>query len=101
MGFRNGSWDLRHKYDPRIYLRKYSFDQNTGVVKKVALNLENTAIISISEDGTMLTHKFDVAAFHKSVKGGIVDAVQISIPSVILGISPSTFSDKVDFGQDL
>ena len=69
IGYKNGSWELRHKYEPSNLLRKYCFDQNYGIVKKMALNIENTAIISASEDGTMLVHKFDYSTFIKGAKG--------------------------------
>jgi hypothetical protein len=36
------------------------FDQDYGVVRKIAINIENTALISASEDGTFLAHKFDL-----------------------------------------
>lgn len=68
IGYRNGSWELRHRYEPTNYLRKYSFDHNYGIVRKLALNIENTALISASEDGTMLVHKFDHATFIKGAK---------------------------------
>jgi hypothetical protein len=48
IGFRNGSWELRHKYNPSIYLRKQSFDQNLGIVRKIAMNIENTSLLSVS-----------------------------------------------------
>jgi hypothetical protein len=48
IGYRNGSWELRHKYEPTNYLRKLCFDQNYGLVKKLAINIENTAIMSTS-----------------------------------------------------
>lgn len=79
-------------------MRKYCFDQNYGVVKKLAINIENTAIMSISEDGTLLVHKIDYSTFTKGVKGEYIDPIQISHPSVILGISGANFSDKLDFG---
>lgn len=69
IGYRNGSWELRHKYEPSNYLRKQCFDQNTGIVKKIAMNIENTAVMSTSEDGTLLVHKFDHATFLKGAKG--------------------------------
>jgi hypothetical protein len=48
IGYRNGSWELRHKYEPSNYLRKLCFDQNNGLVRKIAINIENTAIMSTS-----------------------------------------------------
>jgi hypothetical protein len=69
IGFKNGSWELRHKYNPSIYLRKQSFDQNFGVVRKIAMNIENTALLSVSEDGTFLMHKFDMSSFVKGARG--------------------------------
>jgi hypothetical protein len=92
---------MRHKYEPSNYLRKYCFDQNYGIVRKLALNIENTAVISASEDGTLLVHKIDFNTFTRGVKGEYFDASQISIPSVILGISSANFSDKIDFGVDV
>lgn len=101
IGYRNGSWELRHKYEPSNYLRKQCFDQNTGIVKKIAMNIENTAVLSTSEDGTLLVHKFDHATFLKGAKGEYIDSIQISIPTVLLGISSANFSDKIDFGKDV
>ena len=101
IGYKNGSWEMRHKYEPNNYLRKLCFDQNIGIVRKLALNIDNTAVMSASEDGTLLVHKIDFSTFTKGVKGEYIDAVQISIPSVILGISSANFSDKIDFGKDV
>jgi hypothetical protein len=44
-------------------------------------------------------HKFDMSSFVKGARGDEVDPVQVSLPSVILGISGATFSDKIDFGK--
>ncbi len=63
---------MRHKYEPPNYLRKACFDQNYGIVKKLALNIENTAIMSASEDGTILVHKIDHGTFMKGVKGEFI-----------------------------
>ncbi len=101
IGYKNGSWEMRHKYEPNNYLRKLCFDQNIGIVRKLALNIDNTAVMSASQDGTLLVHKIDFSTFTKGVKGEYIDSVQISIPSVILGISSANFSDKIDFGKDL
>lgn len=64
-------------------------------MKKVALNLENSALLSTSEDGTMACFKFDYETFKKGVRGDLIDDGQVTIPNVILGISESTFGDKV------
>jgi hypothetical protein len=79
--------EVRNKLNPVYYLRKVCFDQDYGVVRKVALNIENTALLSASEDGTLLCHKFDFESFKKGVRGEMIDNVQITIPSVILGIN--------------
>lgn len=47
IGYRNGSWELRHKYNANLYMKKKSFDQNYGITRKVAINLENTAVIVV------------------------------------------------------
>lgn len=91
---------MRHKYEPPNYLRKQCFDHNYGIVKKIAMNVENTAVMSASEDGTILVHKIDFPTFMKGVKGEYIEEVQISIPSVILGISAANFAEKIDFGKD-
>lgn len=39
IGYRNGFWEVRHKYDPNSYMKVQSFDHNYGIVRKVALNL--------------------------------------------------------------
>jgi len=48
IGYRTGSWEIRHKYEPNMYMRKQSFDQNYGIVRKVNMNIENTGIVVIS-----------------------------------------------------
>ena len=75
IGYVNGSWELRHKYEPSNYLRKHCFDQNYGIVRKMALNIETTAVMAASEDGTMLVHKLDHATFIKGVRGEYIDSV--------------------------
>ena len=59
------------------------------------MNLENSALLSASEDGTMITFKFDYESFKKGVKGDEIRQEQVCIPNVILGISEATFGDKV------
>ena len=59
VGFRNGSWEVRSKLSSSTYLKKKCFDQDYGIVKKITMNLENSALLSASEDGTLLCHKFD------------------------------------------
>lgn len=59
IGYRNGIWEIRNKLNPTYYLKKICFDQDYGVVRKITMNLENTALLSASEDGTLLCHKFD------------------------------------------
>ena len=63
------------------------------------MNIQNTALISASEDGTLLCHKFDFQSFKKGVRGDSVEDVQISIPNVILGISEATFGDAIDLSK--
>ena len=70
-------------------------------MKKIGINVENSALLSASEDGTMLAYKFDYETFKKGVKGDLIDEVQVSLPNVILGISESTFSDKFDLGKEI
>lgn len=96
---RNGTWQIRNKLNPNNYLKKKCFDQDYGIVKKIAMNLENSALLSASEDGTMLCYKFDYETFKKGVRGDLIDEVQISIPNVILGITETTFSDKIELGK--
>jgi len=48
----------------------------------------------------MLVHKIDYNSFLKGVRGESIEPVQISIPTVILGISVNNFSDKIDYGKD-
>ena len=48
VGYRNGSWEVRHKYDPNMFMKRQSFDHNYGIVRKVAMNIENTAIVVVS-----------------------------------------------------
>lgn len=99
VGYRNGTWEIRNKHNPTYFLRKVCFDQDYGVVRKLAMNIENTALISASEDGTLLCHKFDFESFKKGVRGDGVEDVQISIPNVILGISEATFGDPIDLSK--
>ena len=48
VGLRNGTWELRSKLNPQNYLKKRCFDQDYGIVKKIAMNLENSALLSAS-----------------------------------------------------
>ncbi len=89
---------MRHRLNPERYLRKECFNQNYGVVRKFAINIENSTIISISEDGTMLCHKIDIQAFYKGARGDYIEPVQVTIPPIILGVSEATFADKIDYG---
>ena len=101
VGLRNGIWEVRSKLNPNNYLKKKCFDQDYGIVKKISTNVQNSALMSVSEDGTMLTHKFDFETFKKGVKGDLIDDVQVSLPNVILGISQATFADKFDLGKEI
>jgi hypothetical protein len=53
-------------------MKQQSFDHNYGIVKKIALNIENSALIALSEDGTMISYKFDYSSFIKGSKGDSV-----------------------------
>lgn len=97
IGYRNGSWEMRHKYSPNLYVKKQSFDQNYGVVRKVGINTENTGVLVVGEDGTMISYKIDFTSFIKASKGDSVESSQVSMPPVILGISEATFADEVQF----
>jgi len=55
-----------------LYVKKQSFDQNYGIVRKVAINTENTAVLVISEDGTMISYKIDFSSFIKATRGDSV-----------------------------
>jgi hypothetical protein len=72
IGYRNGVWEVRNKLNPTYYLRKICFDQDYGVVRKVGLNIDNTALLSASEDGTFLCHKFDFESFKRGVRGEFI-----------------------------
>jgi hypothetical protein len=39
VGYRNGVWEVRMKSNPTYYLRKICFDQDYGVVRKIAQNI--------------------------------------------------------------
>lgn len=39
IGLKNGTWEVRHKFNPSLYLKKLSFDQDYGVVRKIGMNL--------------------------------------------------------------
>lgn len=56
--------------------------------------------MSTSEDGTLLVHKIDYQTFMKGVKCQYIDKSNITIPSIILGISANNFTDKIDFGPN-
>lgn len=100
IGYRNGSWELRHKYNPNLYVKKQSFDQNYGVTRKVGVNLENTAVIAVAEDGTMISYKIDHSSFLKGSKGDTVEKFQVNLPPMILGISEATFADRIQFTSE-
>lgn len=91
---------MRHKYNPNLYVKKQSFDQNYGITKKLGINLENTAVVVVGEDGTMISYKIDFSSFLKGSKGDTIEKVQISMPPMILGISEATFSDEIQFTSE-
>ena len=39
IGLRNGTFEIRHKLNPNLFLKKLSYDQDYGIVKKIAMNL--------------------------------------------------------------
>ena len=59
VGLKNGTWEVRSKLSSLSYLKKKCFDQDYGIVRKITINTENSALLSASEDGTLLCHKFD------------------------------------------
>ena len=81
-------------------MKKQSFDQNYGITRKVGINLENTAVIAVSEDGTMISYKIDHSSFLKGSKGDTVEKVQVNMPPMILGISEATFADPIQFTSE-
>jgi WD40 repeat protein len=68
MGFTNGSFELRHKYNYDKYLIKYPHDRDTGKICKVAFNHEKNVVITTGEDGTIFIYKIDYGSFCRAAK---------------------------------
>lgn len=59
IGFKNGSYQLRHRTDFKQYTLKESHDIDYGRVRRVLINFDKTAILSLAEDGTLYVNKID------------------------------------------
>ena len=96
MGFTNGSFELRHKYNYDKALQKYPHDRNSGRVVKVAFNHEKTALLTTSEDGTIFVYKIDYGSFCRAAKStDLIDVTSIMIPPSLLGLNDNAFVDTL------
>lgn len=97
MGFTNGSFELRHKYNYEKYLAKYPHDRDVGRVSKVALNHEKNALLTSGEDGSVFVYKIDFSSFCRAAKmEEPLDPSSIMLPSSLIGLNEVIFIDKVD-----
>ena len=97
MGFTNGSFELRHKYNYDKFLLKFPHDRDIGRISKVALNHEKNSLITTSEDGTIFVYKIDYGSFCRAVKSSEpLEVESIMIPSSILGLNEVSFIDKLE-----
>lgn len=71
IGFTDGSWQVRHKYDAKVWMQISAHDRDIGRVRRLALNQDKSALLSVAEDGTLYTAKLDHAGLLLAVKGDI------------------------------
>jgi hypothetical protein len=100
MGFRDGTFQLRHKFNYDRYMQKDCYDKDYGKVRKVVFNYDRNVIISASEDGTMFIEQYDSASLIKSAKSGEpVVTEAITFPSTINGINEVSFIEGIDLSE--
>lgn len=94
VGFINGSYQLRHKYDLRAWLGLQTHDKDYGIVKKLALNYEKNFLLSASADGTLFVYKLDEEGFTKSSKGEVIN--DFLFKDGANGVGEGSFSDEIN-----
>lgn len=96
MGFTNGSFELRHKYNYQKFLIKYPHDRDNGKVCKVVFNHERNTILTTAEDGTIFVYKIDFGSFMRAAKSlEPIDSASIMIPASLIGLNEVSFIDKI------
>ena len=74
---------IRHKYDWQRYTKLRNHDQDYGKIQSISFSYDKKTLISISEDGSIVTHKVDFAGLNRSFQriGDDVDNFKKGFPS--------------------
>ncbi|KRX11116.1 WD40-repeat-containing domain [Pseudocohnilembus persalinus] len=97
VGLGNGQWQIRHRYDLKKYTAIATHDRDYGKVKKVALNFDNTAVLSVGLDGFLYVYKFDYKSMLNIIKEN--ENPEFNYPQLQNGISEANFVDEIDIGD--
>lgn len=95
--FKDGSWELRHKNNLKIWLQVRPHDRDTGAIVKAVLNHEKKCILSAGADGTMFVYKIDLPSIQRITRGDLVD--NFHFEEFVGGISESSFVDPLELPE--
>lgn len=62
-----------------------------GKVRKVCLNYDRSAVLSIADDGTLYVYRLDFQGFLQQLRGQEVS--EFTFPEFQLGINSTTYTD--------
>ena len=69
IGFKNGSFQMRHRSDLKVWTAMSVHDMDYGRVRKVCINYDKTGVLTVGEDGTFYVHALDYRGFTQGIKG--------------------------------
>ena len=93
LGFKNGSYQIRHQNDFKLYSTRDSHDIDYGNVRKVVVNFDKSAILSVGEDGTFYVYSLDYNAIVQSARGLTIET--FDHPQLQYGMTSGSFSEEI------
>lgn len=64
-----------------------------GRVRKVLLNYDKTAVLSVADDGTLYVYRIDYQGFITAARGVFIETFQM--PELSNGINSGTFNEEI------
>lgn len=89
IGFADGTWSMRHKFDLKSWMHINSHDKDLGRIKRAVLNFERNCVITCSEDGTTASYVFELDSLKQLARGDV--KTSFNYPSIGGGLNETTF----------
>ena len=79
MGANDGSYQLRHKTELEKELRIHAHDIDSGKIKSVRLSKDKKALVSASQDGTIMVYAIDYPNVLRTFQGELFIRYQVCL----------------------